>query len=137
VPTLARWAGTIAAASENAHQWYAGDLLATAADLAGLDRPQDIDSDSLLPTLRGHPPEKEWHRQSVLYWETSGENSAQAVRFGKWKAIRSPKATGTIELYDLSWDHAESRDHAPRRLQLVEHAADLFSRHQMPALTAE
>ena len=64
--------------------------MATAAELAETTVPKDIDSDSFLQTLKGNPPEKEWTRESLLYWEFYERGSAQAVRFGKWKAIRSP-----------------------------------------------
>jgi len=132
VPTIAWWPGTIEPGTANNHQWYFGDLMATAAELADADAPEDIDSDSFLPTLKGHPPEKEWARKSLLYWEFYERGSAQAVRFGKWKAIRSPMFTGPVQLYDLSWDHAEKNDYAKRRPKLVEHATNLLDKAHKP-----
>ena len=102
--------------------------MATAAELAETTVPEDVDSDSFLQTLKGNPPEKEWTRKSLLYWEFYERGSAQAVRFGKWKAIRSPMFTGPIQLYDLSWDHAEKNNYAERRPKLVEHARNLFNK---------
>jgi arylsulfatase A-like enzyme len=132
VPTLAWWPGTVAPGSESDLAWYLGDLLATAADLAGVKPPEGLDSDSLVSTLRGEVAQDKWKRKSRLYWEIYEGKSAQAVRFGKWKAIRSPMFTGEIELYDLSWDHDESRNYAPRRPDLVRHATNLLDRTHQP-----
>ena len=128
VPTIAWWPDTIKPGTTNKNQWYLGDLMATAAELAETNVPKDIDSDSFLQTLKGNPPEKEWTRESLLYWEFYERGSAQAVRFGKWKAIRSPMFTGPIQLYDLSWDHAEKNNYAERRPKLVEHARNLLNK---------
>jgi arylsulfatase A-like enzyme len=132
VPTIAWWPGTIQPDTSNKHQWYFGDLMATAAELSGQEIPDDLDSDSFVQTLKGNPPEKEWYRKSPLYWEFYERGTAQAVRFGKWKAIRKPMFTGKIELYDLSWDHDEKRDHAERRPKLVEHAENLMKKYHVP-----
>ena len=127
-PQLHEWPDTIKPGTTNKNQWYFGDLMATAAELAETTVPKDVDSDSFLQTLKGNPPEKEWTRESLLYWEFYERGSAQAVRFGKWKAIRSPMFTGPIQLYDLSWDHAEKNNYAERRPKLVEHTRNLFNK---------
>ena len=106
--------------------------MATFAELAATKAPDDIDSDSFLPTLRGNPPEKQWARKSRLYWEFLERGSAQAVRFGKWKAIRQPMFTGPIQLYDLSFDFEEKKDYAKRRPDLVKHAANLLDQSHEP-----
>jgi len=67
-----------------------------------------------------------------MYWEFYERGSAQAVRFGKWKAIRSPMFTGPIELYDLSRDHGENHFYALRRPKLVEPAATLMNENHRP-----
>jgi len=132
VPAIASWPGTIAPGGVNAHQWYVGDLMATAAELAGLPRPADIDSDSLIPTLKGNPPAKDWDRKSPLYWECYEGQTAQAVRFGKWKAIRTPMFTGPVELFDQSNDVQEKRDYTPRRVDLMKHATSLLNKCHQP-----
>lgn len=132
VPAIASWPGTIAPGSVNAHQWYVGDLMATAAELAGLPRPADIDSDSLVSTLKGIPPAKDWDRKSPLYWECYEGQTAQAVRFGKWKAIRTPMFTGPVELFDQSNDVQEKRDYTPRRVDLMKHATNLLNKYHQP-----
>jgi arylsulfatase A-like enzyme len=134
VPMIAWWPGTIQAGSENDRQWYLGDLLATAAELAGVKPPDGLDSDSLVPALRGQDRDDKdrWKRKSYLYWETYERGSAQAVRFGKWKAIRAPMFTGEIQLYDMSNDHAEKNNYALRRPDLAKHATNLLNKLHQP-----
>ena len=132
VPTIAWWPGKIKANTTNDHQWYFGDFMKTFAELAGTKAPEDIDSESFLSTLQGNPPKKQWARKSQLYWEFLERGSSQAVRFGKWKAIRKPMFTGPIQLYDLSFDHEEKKDHAKRRPDLVKHAKNLLDQSHEP-----
>ena len=104
----------------------------TFAELAGTKAPEDIDSDSFFSTLIGDPPEKKWARNSRLYWEFHERGSAQAVRFGKWKAIRKPMFTGPIELYDLSFDLKEENNYSERRPDLIKHAQNLLDQSHEP-----
>ena len=60
----------------------------------------------MLPALRGERPTP----PTALYWEFYERGSAQAVRFGRWKAIREPMFDGPIRLYDLFNDLGEERD---------------------------
>jgi arylsulfatase A-like enzyme len=129
MPAIAWWPGTIAAGTENNLQWYVGDIPATAAELAGAALPTGLDSDSLLATLKGREETDRWKRKSPLYWETYEGNTAQAVRFGKWKALRVPMGTGEIELYDMSNDTGEKRDYSKRRPDLTKHAINLLEKH--------
>lgn len=132
VPTIAWWPGTIEAGGEDDAPWYFGDVMATTAELAGVNAPEGLDSDSFAGPLRGQPREKRWSRQSTIYWEFYEKGSAQAVRFGKWKAIRRPMFTGEIELYDMSNDAGEKHDHAKRRPDLTRHAANLLEKAHVP-----
>ncbi|HYE19761.1 MAG TPA: sulfatase-like hydrolase/transferase [Tepidisphaeraceae bacterium] len=132
VPMIARWPGTIPAGVQNDRQWYAGDLIATAAELAGVKPPDGLDSDSLVAAMKGHVEKDVWKRRSPLYWESYEGKTAQAVRFGKWKAIRSPMITGDLELYDMSNDFGEKRDYAKRRPDLARHAVNLLDKHHRP-----
>lgn len=132
VPTIAWWPGKIKANTTNDHQWYFGDFMKTFAELAETPAPEDIDSDSFVSTLTGHPPEKKWARNSRLYWEFHERGSAQAVRFGKWKAIRKPMFTGPIELYDLSLDLKEENNYSECRPDLVKHAQILLDQSHEP-----
>ena len=132
MPTIAWWPDTIKPGTEEFLQWYAGDLIATVAELSGATLPAGLDSDSLVPALRGNSGKDQWRRRSPLYWEGYEGQSWQIVRFGKWKAIRSPMLTGEILLYDMSNDRAEKNNYAIRRPDLAKHAANLFNKHHEP-----
>ncbi len=132
VPAIAHWPGKVAAGSVTDQAWYAGDLMATFCELTGARLPEETDSDSFVSALDGKPVEKKWKRQHNMYWEFYERGSAQAIRFGKWKAIRSPMFTGKIELYDMSWDFDEDHNYAARRPDLVRHAANLLDKAHTP-----
>ena len=132
VPTIAWWPGTIKPGSADDAHWYFGDVMATVADLAGVQPPAGIDSDSFVGPLRGRARAQRWSRTSKMYWEFYERGSAQAIRFGKWKAIRSPMFTGAIELYDMSNDAGEKHDHAKRRPDLAQHAKTLLDQAHEP-----
>ena len=124
VPTIAWWPGTIQAGGADGAPWYFGDLMATASELAGAKAPAGIDSESFVDVLHG----KKKVRKSPLYWEFYERGSAQAVRFGKWKAIRQPMFTGEVQLYDLSNDPAEARDQAKEKPQLLKQVVSLMEK---------
>jgi len=132
VPTIARWPGTVKAGSENDRVWYHGDFLATTAELAGVDCPADLDSESLAPELKGTVVTDRWKRKARMYWEFYERETGQAVRFGKWKAIRSPMFTGEIMLYDMSNDASEKSNYAIRRPDLRNHAENLLNKAHVP-----
>ncbi len=128
VPTIAWWPGTIQAGGSDDAHWYFGDFMASASELAGAKAPAGIDSESFVDVLHG----KEKVRKNPLYWEFYEKGSAQAVRFGKWKAIRQPMFTGKVQLYDLSSDPAEARDQAGEKPQLVKQAVSLMEKMHTP-----
>jgi arylsulfatase A len=120
VPYIARWPGRIKAGSKNNHISAFWDFLPTCCELIGEDPPQDIDGISMLPTLFGRNQEQRKHE--YLYWELRGQ---QAIRMGKWKALRL-KPGRKIELYDLDSDIAESKDLADEHPEIVAQMAELF-----------
>jgi len=130
VPAIAWWPGTISPNRTSDHVGYSGDWMATVAELAGVPAPDDIDSISLVPTLRGNESSQAKHE--CLYWEFYEQTSRQAVRFGDWKAIRDPMLTGKISIYDLSTDIAEKNNLAQSRPDLVEQATSLMDREHVP-----
>ena len=129
VPTIARWAGRVGAGSQSDHIAYFGDLFATAAELAGVKAPDNLDSISFLPTLVGGEQKK----HEVLYWEFYEHGSAQAVRAGKWKAVRKPMFTGKMELYDLSQDIGEKKNLAAQHPDVVSRMASLMAKNHAPS----
>ncbi len=130
VPAIAWWPGTVAAGKTTPHIAYFGDWMATAAELAGVDTPKNVDSISFAPTLKGNADAQQDH--DYLYWEFYEQNSRQAVRFGDWKAIREPMLSGKVQLYDLSKDIGEEHDIAQQRPELVEKAVKMMNEAHTP-----
>lgn len=117
VPFIARWPGTIPPGVSD-HVGYFGDFLATAAELAGVQPPPELDSISLVPTLRGRPAEQARHE--YLYWEFYERGISQAVLLeGRWKGIRLKSLAAPISLYDLHHDLGEQQDVAAEHAELV------------------
>lgn len=115
VPMIARWPGTIAPKSTSDRPCALWDVMPTLLAAAGAKTPEGIDGQSFLPTLRGR-------RQAparFLYWEFHERGFHQAVRSGRWKAVRHGR-DAPLELYDLDADRAEDRDVAARHADVVE-----------------
>jgi uncharacterized sulfatase len=123
VPMIVRWQGRIEAGAVSNALWWFPDFLPTAAELAGADAPEDIDGVSVAGLLlrgrtRGHPP---------LYWEFHEGSFKQAVRRGRWKAVRQAPDQA-VELYDLREDLGETRDLASERPRLTRRLGQRMSR---------
>ena len=114
VPNIARWTGTIPAGRVSDHPWAHWDVLPTLADLARAKTPAGLDGMSMRRALRGdrqpsHP---------FLYWEFHERGFQQAMRMGRWKAVRL-KTGAALELYDLEADPGEQRDVAAAHPDVV------------------
>ena len=109
VPAIAWWPGTIAAGTDTRHVAYFGDWFATAAELAGAKTPDDLDSLSFVPTLRGEPSRQQSHE--FLYWEFHEGGFMQAALLeGRWKGIRRGAPDAPLRVFDLQTDAAERID---------------------------
>lgn len=121
VPMIARWPGTIRPGTETDHVSAFWDVLPTVAEIAGVTPPPAGDGVSFVPALTGG----DQRQHEFLYWEFhEGRASKQAVRMGKWKAVRL-RPSAPLELYDLSVDIGEQRNIADRHpdiLQTIEHS---------------
>ena len=120
VPTIARWPGKVEAGTVNDHPSAFWDFLPTAADVAGVSAPAGIDGISYLPTLLGQKSKQKEHK--YLYWEFPARGGRQAVRMGKWKAVRlnvRKKPDGPIELYNLEKDIGEENNIADKHPDIV------------------
>ncbi|MBI1313800.1 sulfatase-like hydrolase/transferase [bacterium] len=130
VPMIARWPGKITAGTETAHIGYFGDLMATCAELAGVDPPPHLDSISFVSTLTGKADKQKEHQ--YLYWEFYEQGGKQAVRHGKWKAIRMPMVTGPTELYNLEADLGEVTNIAADHPEIVKQLEAMMDEAHVP-----
>jgi arylsulfatase A-like enzyme len=125
VPLLARWPGRIKAGAVTDHVSAFWDFLPTLAELTVAPPPSGVDPAgggwatldgiSLLPTLLGKPEQQ--RRHEFLYWEFHEGGSIQAVRTGRWKAVRP--FGKPLELYDLKTDIGETRNIADSHPDVV------------------
>jgi arylsulfatase A-like enzyme len=127
VPQIAWWPGQVEAGRTTDLPSYFGDYMRTFAALAGTTPPDPIDSISLVPTLLADTARQATHDH--LYWEFQG---AQAVRQGRWKAVRDSIGGGTPELYNLNADPDESENVADAHPGVVEQLTTLMNDAHTP-----
>ncbi len=130
-PFIAAWPDVIKPGTQSDHLSAFWDVLPTLCDIAGTPIPENTDGISFLPTLKGEgQPEHE-----LLYWEFPGNGGQQAVRFGKWKAMRKDIKKGNmkIQLFNLENDPQEQKNVAAEYPELVEKAEKIMrEEHETP-----
>jgi arylsulfatase len=117
VPMIAAWPNIIKASQESNHISAFWDVLPTLCDIAGVEIPDYADGVSFLPELMG----KSQKKSKYLYWEFPEYGGQQAVRMGKWKAIRKEIQKGNLktELYNLEEDIKELNDVAGQNSNII------------------
>jgi arylsulfatase A-like enzyme len=115
VPLLVRWPGKIKPGSVSDEPLAFWDILPTFGDLAGVPWPQDIDGISFKNELLGKPQQS----HEYLYWEFHESGFDQAVRMGKWKAVRRSRDKAKMQLFDLSADIGEKNDIAAQYPEII------------------
>jgi arylsulfatase A-like enzyme len=131
VPMLVRWPGKAPAGSVSSHVGYFGDFMATAAEVARIPAPPNLDSVSFLPAILGETDRQQEH--AYLYWEFYERGSAQAIRMGNWKAVRKPMFGDKIELFNLESDTGEEIDVSEGFPKVVAKARQLMEEAHTPA----
>jgi arylsulfatase A-like enzyme len=114
VPMIASWPGTIPKGRVSAHAWAHWDMFPTLAELAGAKTPAGLDGVSMTRALRGQSAPA----HAFMYWEFHERGFQQAVRMGRWKAVRLSK-DAALELYDLKSDPGEQHEVAGAHPDIV------------------
>ncbi|TDJ65775.1 MAG: hypothetical protein E2O39_17545 [Planctomycetota bacterium] len=117
VPFIARWPGRIARGTVSDHVSAFQDVLPTLVELAGGPAPTGIDGVSFAPTLLGRGDQAQ---HDYLYWEAPVGGWRQAVRKGRWKAVRTNmKQHSPLKLFDLAADIGEEHDISAEHPEIV------------------
>ncbi len=126
VPMIARWPGKIRPKTESDFVWGHVDFFATACELAGIKHGKK-DSISILPTLLG----KAQPQRQPLYWEIH-HPFQQAVRTGKWKALRYGTKS-PLKLFDVISDPGEAKDLAAENPAIVRNIEAIMEKEHTPS----
>jgi arylsulfatase A-like enzyme len=132
VPCAAWWPARVRSGESNLAA-VSMDLFPTILEAAGVERPRNIDGDSICPTLLGQPqvlrrPLFFVRREACRgFW---GEAS-YAVIEDQWKLVRNPFAP--LELFNLATDPTETVNAAPREQTIRDRLARALQLHLQTA----
>ncbi len=132
IPMIASWPGQIRPGITTDHISAFWDVLPTLCEVGGARTPEDIDGISFVPTLTGRDRQEQ---HNFLYWEFPGYNGQQAVRMGRWKAIRKDILKGNmkVELYNLENDPNEENDISDSNPEIIERIEQIMKNQHTPS----
>jgi arylsulfatase A-like enzyme len=132
VPFIAVWPGHIRQGSVCNLPCASYDLNATMEQIVNGRTTRSTDGISILPSLLG---EKQRHTHPFLYWEFMDDEGQQAVRQGRWKALRFQvrHTLDDVALYDLATDSTEQHNVASLYPDKVRQLLKIMdTQHQTP-----
>jgi len=135
VPFIAKWPGKIEPGTSNHHLSYFPDMMPTFSELAGIKAPPGIDGISMVPALLGRKGQR---NHDHLYWEFHAQGGKQAVRKGKWKAVRlnvKENRNSPIELFNLDEDIREENNVADQYPDIVKEMELIMHNEHIPSET--
>jgi len=130
VPFIAYWPGKIRSSVID-RPFALWDMYPTFLQLAGVSNKKAIDGISMVPTLLKNGKQKE---HEFFYWEFHENDGRQAVRWGKWKAVKlsvTKDPNPAIELYDLEKDPQENNNIVVQNPSVIKKMEELFSKEHM------
>lgn len=133
VPMIVKWPNSVTAGSKTDHVSAFWDIYPTFMAITGGEPPQNTDGISFLPTLQ---EANNQIQHDYLYWEFHEKGGRQAIRKGKWKAVKYDvleNNNAPIELYDLSSDLGETTNLADQNPELVEEIKTLLKEARTPS----
>jgi arylsulfatase A len=132
VPLVVRWPGHVKPGGTSDLPVAFWDLLPTLCEAAGIASPDGLDGVSVLPTLTGRG---EQARHEFFYWEFPSYGGQQAVRAGKWKAVRQnlSKGPSAWELFDLDADPSESKNVAAEHPDVLKRLEAIAKEQHRPS----
>jgi arylsulfatase A-like enzyme len=135
VPTIAKLPGKIPANTTNNSPGYFADWFPTLCDATGIPKPENLDGESLWPTLTTGTPLKD--RSQPMLWVFPEYGGQVAVRIGPMKLVRQNlktknKTPGPWEVYNLETDPAEATDLAATHPDLIKQAEAILLREVAP-----
>lgn len=133
IPMIVSWPDKIKSGSKSNHISSFYDFFETACDVAGIENTHKTDGISFYNEIIG----KDQIKHNYLYWEYPASGGLQAIRMGKWKAIRKNlfEEVSKIELYNLSLDEKELNDISKNHPELIKEFEVKFKEsHSTPIL---
>jgi len=141
IPYLLRWPGVVEAGNRTDETMCLTDLMATCADIVGVDLPADAgeDSECMLSVLRGEERSAPIREATVHH----SINGSFAIRQGKWKLVLCPDSGGwsnpkpgaaeglpPVQLYDLERDVGETDNVQSEHPEIVERLTELLEQYR-------
>jgi arylsulfatase A-like enzyme len=118
-PFIARWPGRIPAGKVTDLVCAQYDMMATLAELIGVNPPLN-DGVSMLPTMLGKGELQQKHE--YLYFEYPEKGGQVAIRMGDWKGVRTnvwANIHAPWQLYNLKTDVGEQHDVASEHPDII------------------
>jgi arylsulfatase len=134
VPMIARWTGRIPENTSSDHISYFPDFFPTLLELINADSQYDTDGISMLPSMTGKDSQAE---HEYLYWEFPAYGGQQAMRYGKWKAVRKnlfKDPSAPLELYDLEADIEETKELASQYPEVAHMMDSMMMAAHIPSI---
>lgn len=129
VPMIARLPKRIPAGRVNDTPSYFADWFPTLCDATGIEKPANLDGESLWPVLLSERPSL--GERKPMIWVFPEYGGQVALRMGDMKLIRrnlKTKQPGPWEVYDLTRDRGETTDLAESHGELIRQAEDILRR---------